>query len=89
MKYNVLMVNPEDNVCIAIEDIGKGNNIVLPDGETFSALSDIPYGHKIAMKNLMQGSSVTKYGESIGELKRDVVKGEWVHIHNILIMEDE
>jgi len=52
MKYNVLVVNPKDNVCIAIEDIEKGNNVVLPSGDAFSALSDITYGHKIAMGNL-------------------------------------
>lgn len=89
MKCNVLVVNPKDNVCIAIEDIEKGNNVVLPVGDTFPALSDLPYGHKIAMSDLKDGASVIKYGEPIGELKRDVMKGDWIHLQNILIMEDE
>lgn len=88
MKYNVLVVNPKDNVAIVIEDIHKGEGVVLPGGDTFYALSDIPYGHKIAINDLEAGASVMKYGEAIGKLKCDVMKGEWVHLHNVLIVEN-
>ena len=88
MKYNALMINSKDNVAVVIEDIHKGKDVVLPGGDTLNALSDIPYGHKIAIRDLKAGSSVMKYGEAIGKLKYDVLKGEWVHLHNVLIMED-
>jgi len=89
MKYNALMINPKDNVAIVIEDIHKGKEVVLQGGDAFHALSDILYGHKIAVRDLKAGSSVIKYGEAIGKLKCDAMKGEWVHLHNVLIMEDE
>lgn len=89
MKYNVLVVNSKDNVVVAIEDIHKGESIVLPGGDRFEALSDIPYGHKLALTHLATGSQLIKYGEAVGVLKCDVKRGEWVHLHNVLIMEEE
>jgi len=89
MKTNALLIHPKDNVAVVIEDIHKGKAVVLQGGEPFYALSDILYGHKIAVRDLKAGSSVIKYGEAIGTLTGDVMKGEWVHLHNVLIMEDE
>ncbi len=88
MEHNTLVINRHDNVVVVLEDIEKGNNISLPGGENFPALCDIPYGHKIAVIDMKSGSNVYKFGEPIGELKRDVKKGEWVHLHNVLIGEE-
>lgn len=89
MKDNVLIVNAKDNVGVAIEDLHKGDSIVLPGGDRFEALSDIPYGHKLALTHLAAGSPVIKYGEAVGVLKCDIKRGEWVHLHNVLILEEE
>ena len=88
MNHNALIINPKDNVAVVLEDIKIGDIVTLPDGRQFPSLTEIPYGHKMAIADLKQGESVIKYGESIGELKSDAKKGEWIHIHNVVIEEE-
>lgn len=45
--------------------------------------SPIPHGHKVALKQLPNGSDVVKYGVVIGRLVRPVAAGEHVHTHNL------
>ncbi len=49
----------------------------------------IPAGHKFALKNIKKGEYIVKYGEIIGRATQDVVKGEWVHTHNVQSHLDE
>ncbi len=88
MNHNVLVVNPKDNVVIALKDFREGDKVLLLTGNRFKVLSDVPYGHKIAIVDIKNGSEVIKYGEPIGHLKSDVEMGDWIHLHNILIEED-
>jgi altronate dehydratase len=88
MKANVIVINPADNVAVALVDIAKGERILLPDGLEFDAVEGIPFSHKIALRDLAAGEQIVKYGEIIGRVKDDVAKGEWVHIHNLAV-EDE
>jgi altronate hydrolase len=82
--HNVLIINEADNVAVAVEDISQHHQVVLPDGQCFSALSDIPYGHKVALCDIAEGAEVIKYGEPITNMKVTVKQGEWIHVHNIL-----
>ena len=55
-------------------------------GESFegiTALSDIPFGHKIALRDISAGEAVIKYGYPIGYALTDIKKGEHVHTHNL------
>lgn len=88
MKANAIVINPGDNVAVALKDIKEGDTIVISGEERFTAISDIPYSHKVAIKDIQAGSSVIKYGEIIGEAKGDLKTGEWVHIQNIIIDEE-
>jgi altronate dehydratase small subunit len=88
VKANVVVINPADNVAVALTDIGKGEKIVLPGGLELEAVNDIPFSHKIALFDLVSGEQIIKYGEIIGQAKEDIVKGDWVHIHNLTV-EDE
>jgi (2R)-sulfolactate sulfo-lyase subunit alpha len=47
------------------------------------ALSDIPIGHKLAIKALDQGATVIKYGVDIGKVVAPIKVGEHAHVHNI------
>lgn len=87
MKANVIIINPADNVAIALADIQSGSQAILPDGSAVQAVSDIPYSHKIALADIPAGASIIKYGELIGEAKTEIKKGEWVHTHNLDIEE--
>lgn len=83
-----LKVNDLDTVAtIFANDLTAGTEVELRDkkgrSERLALLSDIPYGHKIAISNLAPGDPVTKYGESIGAATHTIRKGEHVHVHNM------
>ncbi len=50
---------------------------------TFKAESDIPIGHKLAIKALSEGDTVIKYGVDIGRVIADIKVGEHTHVHNV------
>ena len=47
------------------------------------AMSDIPIGHKLAIKSLGKDSTVIKYGVDIGRTIAPIKVGEHAHVHNI------
>ena len=49
----------------------------------FTAASDIPIGHKLAITPLKAGDTVIKYGVDIGRAVADIALGEHAHVQNI------
>jgi (2R)-sulfolactate sulfo-lyase subunit alpha len=49
----------------------------------FRAKSDIPIGHKLALKDFKKGDTVFKYGVDIGKVVKAMKKGEHLHVHNV------
>lgn len=82
MKNNALKINENDNVAIAMHDIGKGDKVVVDGQNLLDAAEDIQAGHKIALASIPSGGKVYRYGEPIVETTRAVSLGEWVHVHN-------
>lgn len=83
-----LKVDDKDNVAtIFANGISDGTEVEIRDkqGETIllHVIGDIPYGHKIAVRNIQKGEDIIKYGESIGGASTDIKRGEYVHIHNM------
>lgn len=85
MKPNVIIINQDDNVAVALVDIPAGSSVRLPDGEAFAALEDIPFSHKVALRDIPSGDTVRKYGEAIGCAGEDIRQGGWIHTHNLKI----
>lgn len=84
---NALIVDPADNVVVAIEPIKKGAAVeysVEGETKTFTALDDITIYHKAACKDIRKGEPVIKYGQYIGIAARDIQTGEHVHVHNVI-----
>lgn len=52
----------------------------------FKAVSDIPIGHKLAIRPMQEGDTVIKYGTDIGKVVSDIGVGEQAHVHNIKTM---
>jgi (2R)-sulfolactate sulfo-lyase subunit alpha len=50
---------------------------------TMKALSDIPIGHKLAIRELKNGDTVIKYGVDIGRTVAPIRTGEHLHVHNV------
>ncbi|WP_424136595.1 UxaA family hydrolase [Roseomonas chloroacetimidivorans] len=48
----------------------------------FDAKSDIPIGHKLAIRALNEGDTIIKYGVDIGRVVAPVAPGEHLHVHN-------
>jgi (2R)-sulfolactate sulfo-lyase subunit alpha len=47
------------------------------------AKSDIPIGHKVALKDYAVGDTVIKYGVDIGRVVAPIQRGEHLHVHNV------
>ncbi len=82
-----IKLNDKDNVASVFDSAFAGDTVLVIDkaGNSFElkVLQDIPYGHKIAIQNLAIGDQVTKYGEEIGIVSKEIHIGEHVHIQNI------
>lgn len=87
MKANVIIINPQDNVAVALEDIIKGSEVRPPGDAPFTAREKIPYSHKVALRDIPAGRIVRKYGEAIGVAAADIPRGAWVHTHNLAVEE--
>jgi len=83
----LIVINPKDNVAIATVDLHKGQDIQIDtdNGKLVITLkSGIKFGHKVAIKNIKNGSPVYKYGEEMGITTEDISSGEHVHVHNVV-----
>ena len=47
------------------------------------AITDIPIGHKLAIKPLAAKDTVIKYGVDIGRTIAPIQLGEHLHVHNV------
>lgn len=88
MEKPLLIINEKDNVAVALRDVEAGETLALPGGGELTAVTDIPYGHKVALVALSKGDPVIKYAEAIGLASRAIGRGEWVHTHNVGAAED-
>lgn len=82
MEAKLIQITPRDNVAVAIQALLKGD-VVTVNGDTFTLLTDIPAGHKVALKNIKKEEPIIKYGYPIGAAKEDIAKGSHVHAFNI------
>ena len=73
-----IKINTADNVAVALTDISAGTDIM---GVT--AVTDIPKGHKIALKPIPKEQNIIKYGYPIGHATEDIALGVHIHTHNI------
>jgi (2R)-sulfolactate sulfo-lyase subunit alpha len=49
----------------------------------FNARSDIPIGHKLAVRAIAAGDTIIKYGVDIGKAVKNIAAGEHLHVHNV------
>ena len=84
-----LVHEPDDGVgVVVVEGLNSGAVLVgwvMEDESTlkFKAISDIPIGHKIALRDFAPGDTVMKYGVDIGKVVAPIKKGEHLHVHNV------
>jgi len=82
-----IVIHEKDNVAVALQLLCAGTKVsVEVQGriEKIKLLSDIPMGHKFALRDVEDGGVVIKYGESIGQSTGKIPRGEHVHVHNVV-----
>ena len=86
MKINALLIDDVDNVVTCVAEVSAGSEVYYRRGSEILSLKaeeDIPYCHKIALKDFAEGEEVIKYGEMIGRTNQPVKLGHWVSDKNI------
>jgi hypothetical protein len=95
----MLHMHPADNVATALAPLAAQTVIPVgaiaskePEpgregtGEALKEVtvrSDVPFGHKVALRAIGAGEPVRKYGETIGLATADIAAGDHVHTHNV------
>jgi hypothetical protein len=81
----LIRVREADNVATALCALSAGEEVQLGElGGDIIPLEDIPFCHKIAVRNIEQGAPIIKYGENIGFAVRPIPAGSLVHVHNMI-----
>lgn len=81
---DVIVCHPEDSVATAVRDLAQGERVPLPGGgEPIELRGPVPFGHKFALRDIVPGEEVIKYGEKIGLATSAIRRGEHVHLHNV------
>ena len=86
-KSQAIVINEKDTVATALEPLTTGAKVaaeVQGSVEVITLVSDIPMGHKFALKDIEAGEAVIKYGEPIGQSTTKIIRGEHVHVHNVI-----
>lgn len=78
MVKNTIIINPLDNVAVALVDLKKGET-----HEGVVLIEDITKGHKFALTAIKKGEKIIKYGNPIAYATQDISVGEHVHTHNV------
>ncbi len=72
---------------VVVEGVKTGQELVgwiMEDDKEIKvvAKSNIPIGHKLALKDYKPGDTVIKYGVDIGRVVAPIAKGEHAHVQN-------
>ena len=86
-KADAHCVTAKDDVAVAIRGVAAGERIAVhrENGapSELTAVTAVPAGHKIALRDFRRGENVLKYGSVIGAASEDIPKGAHVHVHNL------
>ena len=80
----IIVMNASDNVAIVMAaSLPKKSRFAVGDLQ-ITAIDEIPFAHKVAIKPIHKGEHIFKYGEPVGIATTDIAPGEHVHIHNVI-----
>lgn len=79
-----IRLGADDDVVIALRELDSGSVIAE---ENIVCADRIPAGHKVAVRPILEGEPVRRYGQVIGFATREVNPGQHVHVHNLEVRE--
>lgn len=82
-----LKLHDTDNVAVCTSEVTVGDvvTVVAPDGARteVTAVSDITFCNKVALRDIAEGDVILKYGEAIGRAVTAIAEGALADHHNI------
>src|SRR5690348_2144746 len=85
---SLVLLRDGDDVAVATRALPLGASVPVPGGAELTLRSEIPAGHKVALRDLTAGELVRKYGQVIGQTTAPVAAGEHLHVHNLVMPTD-
>ena len=82
LKDKFITTDLKDNVTTARIEV-QSDTILSTDDKTIKTKELIPFGFKMALKDINKGDPVIKYGQRIGIATQNIAIGELVHTHNL------
>jgi altronate hydrolase len=82
MRANVLQLNPNDNVIVALAALRKGEQVGWA-GETYTLVSDIPPKQKFLTRDVQPGDQIRMYGLLVGTATQAIQRGDLLSTRNI------
>jgi altronate hydrolase len=79
-----IRLHPEDTVVVAGRDLPAGTVLADPP---VTVRSDVPAGHKVAVRHVTAGGLVRKYGQVIGAATTEISAGDHVHTTNLAFLQ--
>lgn len=75
-------IEKQDNVATALEQLSPGAVQIRGAQDTTLAVTmEVPVGHKVALRDIVSGEDIVKYGVPIGRATQNIPRGSWVHLH--------
>ncbi|MDR0560797.1 MAG: altronate dehydratase family protein [Prevotellaceae bacterium] len=81
-RNRFIKINQADNVVVAIEAMQSGETIMIENKEVILK-TDIPAGHKIAVRDFAKGENIVKYGFPTGRASENILCGSLVNEKNV------
>jgi LDH2 family malate/lactate/ureidoglycolate dehydrogenase len=84
-----VLLTPDDDVAAVLDTVAGGRTVTVTSGAsgdpiaTLTVGQDIPFGHKVAVRDVAQGQPVRRYGFPIGVATAPIRQGDHVHSHNM------
>jgi hypothetical protein len=82
LTQRVIVLHPDDNVATAVADLVAGEDLQV-GSHTLKVTEPVPFGHKVALRDIGPRMPITKYGESIGLALGAIAAGSCVHTQNV------
>jgi LDH2 family malate/lactate/ureidoglycolate dehydrogenase len=88
-KARAILLSGEDDVAAVLDTVSEHGMVIVTlagSGEAIMELAarqTLPFGHKVAVRNIDKGNPVHRYGFPIGVATTDIDQGEHVHTHNM------
>jgi altronate hydrolase len=81
-ENSVIHLHETDNIAVARVPLSPGQELRV-DGVSVIVRDSVPAGHKIALRAIIAGDTIVRYGQVMGRARTPIQAGDHVHVHNV------